>query len=125
MTVKTLVCSLCCQLQRARSDETDLKITSPEIICIFSCFPLLLGASNYSQCHIFNFFSPKRVQLKRKEEGQDNFQEVKRRKTATTVSIDKPKDGGNAALKTALEFNLILNSVSRLVFCLYLIFSPS
>lgn len=71
------------------------------------------------------FFSAKRVQLKRKEEGQDNFQEVKRRKTATTVSIDKPKDGGNAALKTALEFNLILNSVSLLVFCLYLIFSPS
>lgn len=36
MTVKTLVCSLWCHLQRARSDETDLKITNSEIICIFS-----------------------------------------------------------------------------------------
>lgn len=59
---KRLVCSLCCRLQRSRSDEIDLKITNAEIICIFfTCFSPLLGASNYSQCHIFNFFSAKRV----------------------------------------------------------------
>lgn len=57
MTVKTLVCSLCCWLQRARSDETDLKITNLEIISIFShVFLFYLEPPSTASATYSNFF---------------------------------------------------------------------
>lgn len=83
MTVKTLVCSLCCWLQSARSDETDLKITNPEIKFVFShVFLLYLQPPTTDSATFSIVFSAKRVQLKKKKEGWDDFQEVKHRKTA-------------------------------------------
>lgn len=49
-------CSLCCWLQRARSDETDLKITSPEIICIFSHVLLLYLEPPTTASAIYSIF---------------------------------------------------------------------
>lgn len=89
-TVKTLVWSLCCCLQRARSDETDLKITISEIISIFShVFLLYLELpTTASAIHLIIF-----QQNGRKEKrGMGQFSRGETcRKTVTTVSIENQR----------------------------------
>lgn len=72
MTVKTLVCSLCCCLQRARSDEIDLKITNPEIICNFShVFLLYLEPRTTASATYSIFFSSKKSVIKKEKEKRE------------------------------------------------------
>jgi len=74
VTMKTLACSLCCWLQRVRSDKldkTDSKIRSHKLISVFFiCSPPPFEASVYSQEHIFVFFSQKSA-VKKGKRGKE------------------------------------------------------